>query len=310
MRACSGLSLFAGLRVCAFVFAACVAVQPANAQTAKVPGELRTEQVRGDLYQIRGEGGNVALLVTDEGALLVDSMFHRNHDRLLEQVAAVSAQPISHVINTHQHDDHAGGNFLMLPIAEVIAHRNVLLNLSDIQQPYYEDTPGAPIGLPRITFRDALTISLGEHEVHVLYFGRGHTNADAVVYFPNIGVIHAGDLFPSLGTNIYVDYAQGGSLIDWSATLDAVLELDFDLVITGHGPVYSKAELAEFRDALVAMRNRIAELIRIGATREQILAVFEQDYGWRSAGCPLRPPAPGCLQFQQIDALLAELADP
>ena len=116
-------------------------------QTAKPPGPLTTTRVTGDLHMISGEGGNVALYVTGEGVVLVDDMFDRNHDDILKQVKAVTDKPLRYVFNTHQHDDHAGGDTKMLRIAEVIAHKNVRANLLDIKQPYYEDTPGTPIGI-------------------------------------------------------------------------------------------------------------------------------------------------------------------
>ena len=89
-----------------------------------------------------------------------------------------------------------------------------------------------------------------------------------------------------------------------------MLQLDFDTVIPGHGPVTTRDELIQFRGDLTAMRDRIAELIGAGASKEQILTVFELDYGWRSTGCPPSPPTPGCLQFQQMDALIEELSPP
>lgn len=291
---------------------------PAHAQLAPRPFEI--QRVHDDLYMISGEGGNVAVYVTGDGVILVDDMFYRNYEAILDAVASITDQPVVYVLNTHQHDDHAGGNARMLEIADVIAHREVRANLSDIKQPYYEDTPGTPIGLPNITFTDALSVHLGDKEVRIRYFGRGHTDGDAVIYFPQLGVIHTGDLFLARrpasepeaanrprGVNIYVDYAQGGSFLEWTDTLDGVLQLDFDTVIPGHGPVTTREEMVRFREDLAAMRARIAELIRAGATKEQVLAVFEMDYGWRSTGCPPSPPTPGCLQFQQMDALIEEL---
>jgi cyclase len=286
-------------------------------QDQKPPGALRTDPVKDGLFMISGEGGNVAAYVTSEGVILVDDMFDRNHRDILAQVAAITDQPVRYVLNTHQHDDHAGGDLRMLEIAEVIAHREVRSNLSDIQQPYYEDTPGTPIGLPRITFSDALSVHLGGKEVRAQHFGRGHTDGDAIIYFPDLGVIHTGDLFLAsrepprsdrpAGANIYVDYAQGGSFLEWTETLDRALELDFDTVIPGHGPVASRQDLVRFRADLETMRDRIAGLIRGGATRQEVVDAFEDDYGWRATGCPPSPPTAGCLQFQQMDALIAEL---
>jgi glyoxylase-like metal-dependent hydrolase (beta-lactamase superfamily II) len=225
------------------------------------------------------------------------------------------------VINTHQHDDHAGGDLKMLSIAEVVAHENVRANLSDIKQPYYEDTPGTPIGLPRITFSDQFSIHLGGKEVRAKYFGRGHTSGDAIIYFPDLKVIHTGDLFlgrtlpraesPATnrppGVNIYVDYAQGGSFFEWSKTLDGALQLDFDTVIPGHGPVSTKADVVKFKSDLETMRNRLVALVKEGKSKEDVVNILEADYGWRAKGCPLSPPTAGCLQFQQSDAMMAEL---
>jgi cyclase len=291
-------------------------------QNAKTPGPLRVERVRDDLYLISGEGGNVAAYVTSEGVVLVDDMFDRNHADILAQLKSITDQPIKYVINTHQHDDHAGGDLKMLPIAEVVAHRNVRANLEHIKQPYYEDTPGTPIGLPRITFSDEFSIHLAGKEVRAKYFGRGHTNGDAVIYFPDLKVIHTGDLFlgrtasrgaPAAparpaGVNIYVDYAQGGSFFEWTKTLDRALELDFDKVIPGHGPVSSREDLLKFRTDLETMRTRLVTLIKGGKTKEEIVGILEADYGWRAKGCPPSPPTAGCLQFQQADAMMAELS--
>jgi cyclase len=296
------------------------------AQNAKPAGPLRIAQVKPGLHMISGEGGNVAVLATDEGVVLVDDMFDRNHADILAQVKSVTDKPLRYVINTHQHDDHAGGDMKMLPIAEVIAHKNVRANLAHIKQPYYEDTPGTPIGLPRVTFTDEMSVFLGGKETRAKYFGRGHTSGDAVIYFPELKTIHTGDLFlgrqsgargsglaatPARtrppGVNIYVDYAQGGSFLDWTRTLDGALSLDVDTIIPGHGPVSTKADLVKFRSDLETMRNRLAGMIKEGVSKPALLKTLEDDYGWRSTGCPLTPPTPGCLQFQQIDSLITEL---
>ena len=299
-------------RLLAVSLAALFAAQSSWVYTQnKPPGPLKAQRVQGDLHMISGEGGNVAVYATSEGVVLVDDMFDRNHADILAQVKLVTDRPLRYVINTHQHDDHAGGDFRMLPIAEVIAHRNVYANLKNLKRPYYEDTPGTPIGLPRVTFSDRLDVHLGGKDIEAYYFGRGHTSGDAIIYFPELKAIHTGDLFISSsrpGVPIYVDYVQGGSLIEWTRTLERTLQLDFDIVIPGHGPVATKADLIRFNASIGAMRTRLQELIRKGANRSTIAQTIEKDYGWRVAGCPPWPQmTPGCLQYQQIDALIEEL---
>jgi glyoxylase-like metal-dependent hydrolase (beta-lactamase superfamily II) len=291
----------------------------AYTQNAKPALPLRIAKVKGDLYMISGEGGNVAVYVTPEGVILVDDMFDRNHADILAQVKSITDKPLRYVLNTHQHDDHAGGDTKMLPIAEVIAHKNARANLVDIKQPYYEDTPGTPIGLPRLTFTDEFAVHLGGKEVRARYFGRGHTSGDVVVYFPELRAVHTGDLFlgrqaPARGAqtrppgvNIYVDYAQGGSFMDWTKTLDGALQLDFDTVIPGHGPVSTKDDVVKFRSDLETMRTRLIGIVRNSRDKNEMVRVLETDYGWKATNCPLTPPTAGCLQFQQSDAMFAEL---
>src|SRR5690348_9257680 len=105
------------------------------------PG-VRAQKVKGDLYMLTGPGGNVAAYVTTEGVILVDDMYYRNHDDIMSQLRQLSDRPLKYVFNTHQHDDHAGGDAKMLPLAEVIAHKNARANLVTKKQPFFEETPG------------------------------------------------------------------------------------------------------------------------------------------------------------------------
>ena len=100
---------------------------------------------------------------------------------------------------------------------------------------------------------------------------------------------------------------QGGSFLEWTKVLDATLALDFDTVIPGHGPVSTRADIVKFRADLETMRTRLTGLIKQGTSKAEIVKTLEDDYGWRATGCPPSPPTAGCLQYQQVDALIAEL---
>ena len=172
--------------------------------------------------------------------------FEQDGPEIRAKVKSVTDQPIRYIINTHQHPDHTGGNKSFLESsAEIIAHRNARANMAQQNMP----------GLPRITFSDEAQVFLGGKEVRVRYFGRGHTNGDAVVFFPSERAIHTGDLFVR-GSSPFIDYSGGGSLKAWDQTLEAALQNDFDTVIPGHGPVGKKADLVEWRASLEKLRSR------------------------------------------------------
>ena len=250
------------------------------------------QKLKDDLYLIgvtKGVGGgNVAVKVTAEGVILVDDMFDRNHDEIMDKLRTVTDKPIKYVLNTHQHEDHAGGNAKMLALnAELISHRNARANMALLKMP----------GLAHVTFTDEMTVHLGDQEVRAHYFGRGHTGGDAVMEFPAEKVIHTGDLFLTFPPQPFIDYAQGGSALEWTKTLDAVLKLDFDIAIPGHGPVSDRAGILKFRNDFQAMRDRIQGMLRSGASKDEISKVLVGEYHWAAGG----------LAIQQVDAMIAEL---
>ena len=278
------------VRLCAAVLALGGA-WVAYTQTQPAGPQLSIQKIKDDLYVIAMAqgvgGGNVAVYVTDEGVILVDDMFDRNVDEILAKVKSITSKPIKYVLNTHQHDDHAGGNAKMLPLAEVISHRNVRSNMVHLNQP----------GLPRITFTDEMDVFLGGKEVRALYFGRGHTGGDAVIYFPAQKVIHTGDLFLTFPTSPFIDYGNGGSALDWTKTLDGVQKLDFEIAIPGHGPVSDRAGLQKFRANFETMRSRMTTMVRGGRSKDEISKTLSTDFGW----------TPGGLALQQVDAFISEL---
>ena len=260
----------------------------AYTQAPVAPRPATSQKVKDNLYMISGEGGNVAALITDEGILLVDDMYDRNYAAVMGQVKALSDKPIRYVLNTHQHDDHSGSNAQMLAASvEVIAHKNARINMIALKQP----------GAPRITFTDEMQVHLGGKEIRTRHYGRGHTGGDAVIYFPELKVIHTGDLFLTRPTQPYIDYANGGSAIEWTKALDEVLKLDFDTIIPGHGPLSDRAGLRKWQTDFTAMRSRIGGMVRQGKSKDEISQTLVKDFGWPAGG----------LAIQQVDAFIAEM---
>jgi glyoxylase-like metal-dependent hydrolase (beta-lactamase superfamily II) len=139
---------------------------------------------------------------------------------------------------------------------------------------------GSQPGLPRITFGDETSVFLGGKEVRARYCGRGHTNGDAVIYFPAHRVLHTGDLFVN-GAPL-IDYNNGGSGLAWTATLDEALKLDFDRVIPGHGPIMKRADLIAWKTSFETVRERISKLKSEGKDVKDAAAQLKMDdlTGW------------------------------
>jgi cyclase len=257
----------------------------------KGPAKLTVNKVKDDLYEIVGDGGNVAVYITNEGVILIDDKFDMDHEGIVEGVKSVTSQPIKYIINTHYHQDHSGGNGKFLSTAEIISTQNARTNILEHKQ----SSAGPPeVMAARITFTTETSVYLGGKEVHAYYFGRGHTNGDAVIYFPALRVLHTGDLMA--GASPLIDYAGGGSVVEWTKTLDKALQLDFDTVIPGHGDVTNKAGLKTYRDNVEKLRNRVSGLVHEGKSQEEVAKVMETEYKWAPNSLQQQWSVPGMIQ--------------
>jgi cyclase len=261
----------------------------AYTQTPAQPPQLKLNQVKDDLYEIEGDGGNVAVYITNEGVILVDDKYEQDHDQIVAKVKSVTQQPIKYILSTHHHADHSGGNVRFEPAVEIISTANARANIVNHKQ------PNAPAGMvpAQVTFTDATAVYLGGKEVRARYFGRGHTNGDAVVYFPALRTIHTGDLMA--GNTPLIDYAGGGSVVEWTKTLDGAMTLDFETVIPGHGPVTNKAALLMYRNNVEKLRNRATGLIREGKSQEEVGKVMAAEFGWAPTSMQAQWSLPGIM---------------
>ena len=261
-------------------------------QTQAPPAKLTLHKVKDDLYMIEGDGGNVAVYVTSEGVILVDDKFDQDHDGIVAHVKSITNLPVKYVLSTHYHADHSGGNAKFLSTAEIISTANARTNIVNHVQ------SNAPPGVApaRVTFTEETAVFLGGKEVRARYFGRGHTNGDAIVYFPALRTIHTGDMMA--GTTPLIDYTGGGSVVEWTKTLDAAMKLDSDTVIPGHGAVTNKAGLLAYRNNIEKLRDRATGLIRQGKSQEDVGKVMAAEFGW----------APNSMQAQwSLPGIMTEL---
>jgi glyoxylase-like metal-dependent hydrolase (beta-lactamase superfamily II) len=224
------------------------------------PQPLTLQKVTDNLYVIIGDGGNTAFMPTSDGVILVDDKFAADGPNIVAKVKSVTDKPIRYVLNTHQHGDHTGGNEALLAAnAEIVIHKNARANMVTGKMP----------GLPHITFTDESQVFLGGKEVVARHLGNGHTNGDAVIYFPSEKVVHTGDLFV-VGAP-YCDANSGGSLKEWDKTVQKILDTyDFDTVIPGHGPVSKREDLVKWVGTMATIRDRVRKACAGASPADQL----------------------------------------
>ena len=262
----------------------------AYTQTQTKAPPLSTHKIKDDLYEIEGDGGNVTVYITNEGVILVDDKYDQDHEAIVSEVKNITNQPVKYILSTHHHADHSGGNAKFLPNTQIISTTNAHKNIVEHKQG--NAPPGMMAG--QVSFTTEASVYLGGKEVQARYFGRGHTNGDAMIYFPLDRTLSTGDMMA--GNTPLIDYPGGGSLKSWPDTMNAAIkEWDFDTVIPGHGPVTNKAGLQAYSDNVAKERTRVAGLVKEGKSQEDIGKVMMAEYGWAANSLQMQWSLPGLM---------------
>jgi glyoxylase-like metal-dependent hydrolase (beta-lactamase superfamily II) len=258
------------------------------------PDEVRTFQVRPDLYMMVTAAANVAVQVGRDGVLVVDAGSTVATDALLREIRRLSSAPLRLLINSHFHDEATGGNAAIvkaggprLPAGgygpfpttfasgtAVVSHDNVNIRLQNTRPDAGEDV------LPTSTYSETRKdMYFNGEPIEVLHAPAAHTDGDSLVYFRKSDVVVAGGL---LDTTRYpvIDVAAGGSLEGIIQGLTRVIEITIPernamggtLVIPGRGRISNEIDVVEYRNMLVIIRDRMRDLVSKGMTLEQAKA--------------------------------------
>src|SRR5229473_1871873 len=236
--------------------------------------EIQTSKVAGNVWFLKGAGGNIAATVGEDGVAIVDDQFAPLSPKIHAALAKLSAKPVRFLINTHWHFDHTGGNALFSDTAAILAHENVRKRLIAGGNIFgMEIKPAPPPALPVVTFRDGLSLWWNGEEIRALAPGRGHTDGDLVVWFTKSNVVHLGDDFVTYGFP-FVDLQSGGSVRGMIAALDSILpQIPKDAkIIPGHGPLSTVDDVRKFRSALEEMVATVEKAQKAGRTPDQMKA--------------------------------------
>jgi glyoxylase-like metal-dependent hydrolase (beta-lactamase superfamily II) len=254
-----------------FATAALILSGPSFAQDlSKV--DIKAEQVAPGVAVLFGAGGNIGVSYGEDGTVLIDDQFAPLTGKIQAAVAALGAQPVKFLVNTHWHYDHTGGNENLGKAGAIImAHDNVRVRMAAGQG---DQKSAAKAALPVVTYADGLKLHLNGEEVRVIHMPAGHTDGDSIVVWTKSNVVHMGDLFFLRMSFPFVDASSGGNVRGIIAAADKVLAMvdDRTKIIPGHGPVASKADLQQYRDMVAQIINRVEAGVKAGKTLDQIKA--------------------------------------
>ncbi len=227
--------------------------------------EITVVPVAGDVYMLQGNGGNIGVLATSDGLLLVDDKFAPLAKQIEVAMKSIVDKPLKYIVNTHHHGDHTGSNSYFGAQAPIFAHENVRVRLSG-------NDKLTPEALPVITYKNGLSIFLKNEEIQLTHLPSGHTDGDSIVYFKKANVLHTGDLYFQIGFP-FIDLKSGGSVNGYLANVNYMLEnFPADVVIiSGHGNVSNKAELKEYAQMLVDNIEMVTKALAAGKTEQEIL---------------------------------------
>ncbi len=258
---------------------------PASASGASIAVE--TTEIAPELYLLTGRGGNVLASVGDEGVLLIDDDYAQIQPAYAEALKALGAEEVRYIINTHWHGDHTGANAIWASAGSVIvAHDNVRKRMATRQENTFfggVTEPSPDEALPQLTYGATLTMHINGLTAEVRHLRAGHTDGDSIVYFPEVNVLHMGDIFFN-PRYPYVDMDAGGSVEGIIAAVELVLDtIDDDTVIVpGHGVVGNRDDLALYLEMLLSTRSAVKSMLASGMGLPEIAAAgLDQRWaGW------------------------------
>jgi glyoxylase-like metal-dependent hydrolase (beta-lactamase superfamily II) len=254
------------------LFVSCLTVNAQNFDSVTI----KTTKVAGSVYMLEGSGGNIGVLIGNDGIIIIDDQYAPLSEKINKALGVLSNKPLKFIINTHYHDDHADGNKALAGEgAIIVAHENTRkrLSVNQINTVIKMEQKAYPYeALPKITFSESVTFNMNSETVQVYYVKNAHTDGDAIIYFKESNVLHAGDVFVRYGLP-FIDQENGGNIDGMIAGTDQILKMinEDTKIIPGHGQISNKKDLIDYKTMLQTVRNRVADGIKAGKTIDQII---------------------------------------
>ncbi len=199
---------------------------------------IQTQKFADNLTMRSGPGGSVVVLNGPDGKFVVDTFVAPAWPRLKEALDGLGNAPLKYVIDTHWHFGHTDNNApLHAAGATVLAHENTKKRMSEphdlpVLGLHFDPSPAE--ALPQQTFAASYKLQANGETLALQHVAPAHTDTDIYVHFQKAG--------------------------------------NYTKIVPGHGPLGNKADLAKFRDMLIASRERVQKLKSAGKSAQEAVA--------------------------------------
>jgi len=233
--------------------------------------EIKTTKLSDKFYTLEGQGGTIGALVGPDGVFLVDTQFAPLTEKIVAAVKKISPSPIKFIVNTHVHGDHTGGNENFAKLGATIFSRDQLR--ARLARPAGNAAAAPPAALPVVTYDGPITVHMNGEDVQLLPIRVAHTDGDTLVRFPGLDILMTGDYYRSVGYP-NIDRANGGTLNGMLEGLGTTIGLagPNTKIIPGHGAMVDRVAVTAHRDMILAVRDKVAQMVKQGKTAQEIIA--------------------------------------
>jgi cyclase len=242
-----------------------------NQQTDFSRVEIKATKLSDKFYTLEGQGGTIGALVGPDGVFLVDTQFAPLTEKIVAAVKKISPSPIKFIVNTHVHGDHTGGNENFAKLGATIFSRDQLR--ARLARPAGNAAAAPPAALPVVTYDGPITVHMNGEDVQLIPIRVAHTDGDTLVRFPGLDILMTGDYYRSVGYP-NIDRANGGTLNGMLEGLGTTIGLagPTTKIIPGHGAMVDRVAVTAHRDMILAVRDKVAQMVKQGKTAQEIIA--------------------------------------
>ncbi len=269
-----------------------------SAGFSQQPAAITAEKISDNVYLVKGGVANTGFIVGEKEVVAIDAQMTADAaGKMIDEIRKVTSKPLTKLILTHSDGDHINGLAGFPPGLEIISHIQAKNEM--IEAFKAPNAQALQSYLPAKTFADKMDIEIAPERVQLLHFGPAHTSGDSVVFLPARKLAFVGDLV-FVGRDPLIHRQKGGTSTGLLKNLTAILNLDADRFVPGHGSVLAKSDVEGVMKSLQEKQNKVRSLVKEGKSLDEVKTAF---------GIPTAPAKPGGFSFPSlVEVMYLELS--